>query len=343
MGKKNWFKGLQIIVLCSLLIFTWGCHKKETKQVSEQETNQGSEGKSEQKSEQEQAAAEPEQVTMPNFTAEQIAKFEVRTDGETKYSLAYFPREDRQNFLYWDMSVPYDSTAIVDTEAMYKVFQTIAGIKWKQAEQVKKSEDTGIADAKKSITVAYVKEDKVENSTKPGEKATLFVGNDNGDGKYYCAFEGAEDKVFLVDSYLLDAALNQTPYNLILKIPYLVDIRTVKSVTVEMDGKTVQLDQKEDTYRINGKKADKEDYQKIYSQLLLSGITKEYTGEEPDGEQELAITYTRTKKEFEDYKVVFYAYDDKNDAVQVNGKTYFLVGKEDVATIKQSLLDHAVK
>lgn len=335
MGKKNWFKILQLMVFCSLLILSCGCKKESSKPETGVKT--------EQKKEQEQTTQAPKQVSLPEFTAEQIWKFQVNVEGETKYCLNYFPREDRESFLYWDMEQPYSSTATVDTEEMYKVFQTIAGIDWTKAEKAQKAEDTGLASSKTSISIEYVKEEKIENSTEPRNRATLLIGRDNGKNKYYCAFEGAEDKVFLVDTYLLDAALNEKPYNMILKIPYILDIRTVKEVDISLKNKLLHMEQKKGTYRINGKKVEKEEYQDFYSKLLQPGITGEYTGEEPGAEAELSITYRRTSSGFENYTVTIYPYDDQNEIIKVNGKTFFLVSKEEVTALKKSLLAYNAK
>lgn len=334
MNMKNKLIGLPsiilLLILCSsMAVSIGGCQKKE-KEVAKHKEQITSVDESA-KQEAEKNNAKLQKVTKPEFAAKQIRMFQVENNGAIKFQLDYLPRSDRQSFLYWDMTVPYESIAIIDSEAMYQLYETIASIQWAKLETVKASADNGIEASNNKITVAYVsKEQDPAEDTCADSIATIIVGKDNGKGQYFCAMEGAEDTVFLVNTYLLDAAFNQEPYDMILKIPYLLDIKTVQEVNITTEDKKVHMTQEKGTCKIDGKEIKEKDYQSLYSSLLQLGITGEYKSDSGPGEKIMTIAYKRTSQEYEDYIVNIYRVDDKNDAIEVNGKTFFMVSKEEV-------------
>lgn len=340
-GIRNKLLGLGMIMLCSTISVTFcSCQKNGGNKSASQASSEVLDEQSD-KPTPTQEAAQPEQITDPQFTARQICMFQVNRAGTTRYSLTYSPRTDRQSFLYWDMTVPYDSVAIVDTEKMSKLYQTLSSIKWGKLKTVKADEDTGgtgIESSDTFISISYVNEEQVsEENAQPDKEATLIVGKDNGKGQYFCAWEGAEDTVFLVDTYLIDAALNQEPYDMILKMPYVIDIKTVKEVKIGAGDKSVHMTQKENTYEINGKKVEEEEYKSLYSELLQLEITGECNLDSLDGEKVMTIHYIRTSSEYEEYEATIYKVNDAKYAVQVNGKTFFFVSQESVDKIVETV------
>lgn len=289
-----------------------------------------------------------EKVTSPDFTIEGISGFLVEQDGKVSYQLTYTPREDRAGFLYWDMPVPYDSYAVVDTERMYQLFEQFASVDWKNLEKSKTKDmgqkDTGVASSKTRFTLSYV-DGAVSKQKDTAQKAfTILVGKENGKGQYYCSFDGEEDTVFLLNHTLVDGAKNQKPYDLILKIPYLLDIDTVKEVEITGLDRKIMMEHKDGCDKINGKQVKEEEYNALYSSLLQPGITGEYIEKSEktllsDRKEVLSLHYKRTRKEYEDYQVQIFAYDEKSDGIQVNGKVFFLINKEEVEELVGSLED----
>lgn len=277
--------------------------------------------------------------SIPKFSEDDVKGLKVEKDGKVLYSLDYEPKEDREPYLFWDIKVPYDSYVIVDTEAVYGMFKTFADIDWEKAEiesdggNTMGEVDTGISTSSTKITIEYGADTLKE--------AVVIVGNESKDNKYYCAMENSRNKIFSVETFKIDSILNRTPYDLILKIPYLVDIRTVDKVDISLYGKKkVKLTQSKDAYKINKKKVTKEQYQELYQSILQPTITGEIPGEERsslDGEELLALYFHRNLEGAEDYDVKIYAYDGVKDYVSVNGNTFFFVEKDEVDQILEQI------
>lgn len=285
-----------------------------------------------------------EQVTEPDFEVDDIRALEVTKDGEVVYRLSYEPRDDRQSFLFWDMPVPYQSVATVDTEEIYKMFQVFAGIDWRSSKQPETNRE--LADSDTKITVSYYKnsEDSEENgknqSASKDQKlehpesncyATIMVG-EKVDNTYECAVKG-DDTVYRIKDFAIDAVLNEKPYDMILKIPFLLEKQSVKAVNVEWYNKKAELKSDRNGLSINGKNVDEESYNSAYSMLLQCGMTREVpTGTNlAKGKKPLVkLQYIRTKKELEEYNIAFYEYDEENAVVDINGKVAFLVSQKDV-------------
>ena len=285
----------------------------------------------------ETAAAEPlAKDALPSFTEDEVKFVKVEREGKVCYTVGFEPKEDRDPYLFWDMKVPYESYVIVDTEAMFGMFKTFAGIDWEKAEVVsdntknegKDNVDTGLDENASKITLDYGKENLTE--------VVVLVGNETKDGKYYCALESNPEKVFLIETFQIDSVLNRKPYDLILKIPYLVDIRTVKKVELEAGKKKVTMSRKDGTYKINGKKVAEDEYGELYQAILQPTITGEIEEEERaslDGEELLTLYFHRNLDGAKDYDVKIFAYDGVKDYVSVNGNTFFFVEKDEVDQI----------
>ncbi len=64
----------------------------------------------------------------PKLQKEDIRGVSVAEGGDIRYQFNYTPRNDRDSYLFWDMPVPYSSTAVVDTENMYLLFEAISAL-----------------------------------------------------------------------------------------------------------------------------------------------------------------------------------------------------------------------
>lgn len=329
MWKKNVFDVAMLFLMVVVMIPVFvlgGCRKQNANEGMGQ--NPSKENLSETAAVETTAAEPLAKDALPSFTEEEVKSVKVERDGKVYYTIDYEPREDREPYLYWDMKVPYDSYVIVDTEAMFGMFQTFAGIDWEKADVAKNDADTGLDGNVSKITLNYGTESLTE--------VVVLVGNETKDGKYYCALESNLEKVFLIETFKIDSVLNRKPYDLILKIPYLVDIRTVKKVKVVAGKTKVTMSCKDGAYKINGEKVQIKAYKDLYQALLQPTIT----GEIPEGEKEklsgdevLSIVFERNQKGLEKYDVKIYSCDDEKDYVFVNGKTLFYVEKAEVDQI----------
>lgn len=289
------------------------------------------------------AAVNPEDVAKtltisesPEFKKEDIRGISVVVDGEPVYQLNYTPRDDRDSYLYWDMVTPYASTAVVDTEPMYELYEALAGLDWTGA--VSGQQDPGDSDT--YITLNYYDSgDSEEQEAEPDHTVTLMIG-EKQDGKYNCVLNGDKEKALLMDASILDAVLEQDPYNLILKIPYVVNAATVKEVDITYGGKDYTMTLDGDTYRINRKKVDSGEYLALYSELMqpmLDGKIPEDEALEDDRESLISIRYIRNIEGAEDYEVHIYPYGEDQYTVSVNGEEHFFLSSEDVETLENVL------
>ena len=262
---------------------------------------------------------------------EQIRSIEVTTNGTAAYAISYEPSKEKDSYLYWEIGVPYGKDAIVDTEAMYQLYAQIAQVVSTKAGKVVKKE-TGIGGSNTSITVTYTdKKDKAEAEY----TTTLLVGNKEGDA-YYCARKGAETDVLLIDAMTIEGILGRAPFDLILKVPYVLNLSTVSRVELVSGKDTHTMEATDGVYRIDGKEVEKKDYCDRYGELLSPMIAKELSENEKakvGTDCILKIAYTRNLEGARNYEVEFYSYDNSYDAISVNGETHFLVEKQEVENL----------
>lgn len=328
------------IVTASLLA---GCGDNNGKQ----DTAESASGQENSSAGAQTASVNPEDVAKglegpekPEFDKEDIRGVSVVVDGEPAYQLNYTPQDDKESYLYWDMVTPYASTAIVNTEAMYELYEDIAGLNLTAgtSEQQDPSRIPETFDT--YITVNYYEsEDSDEQKAEPNRTVTLLIG-EKQDNQYYCVLKGYEEEALLLDSAVVDAVLQQDPYDLILKIPYVVNVATVKEVDITYGGKDYKMTLEGDTYKINKKKVDSEEYLSLYSELMqpmLDGKIPE--GEKLDADREplISIRYIRNMDGVRDYEIHIYPYGDEQYTVSVNGEEHFFLSAGDVETLEKAL------
>ncbi len=291
----------------------------------------------------EDVAAGLERDENPGFSGEDIRGISVVSGGEVVYQMNYTPRNDRDSFLYWDMVTPYASTAIVNTEAMYELYDMISGLDLTSAFGDPEDASPVLEDSDTYIVINYYDGgDSDEQEAEPNKTLTLMIGDEQEDGTYVCALKGYEEKKLKINSSTLDAVLQQDPYDLILKIPYVVNVATVKEVDIAYGGKDHTMTLDKDVYKINGKKADSDTYLSLYSDLMqpmLDGKIPEDAKFEEDREPLISIRYIRNIDGAEDYEVKIYPYGDDRYTVSVNGEEHFFLITEDVETLEKVLKD----
>lgn len=349
-------KKLGIIFLTGILsvVLLAGCGADQEEQsssgsASEQSTSEASKEKSTSSSSKANLAVNPEDVAKklesqenPKFDKEDIRGISVVVDGEPVYQMNYTPRDDRESYLYWDMVTPYASTAVVDTEAMYELYEMIAGMDLTSGSEEAKDSAQAMENCDTYITLNYYEhKDSEEQKEEPNRTATLLIGEQK-DGKYYCELKEYGEKGLWISADTIDAILQQESYDLILKIPYVVNVTTVKKVNISYKGKDYTMTSDNGTYKINGKKVDASEYQSLYSELMqpmLDGEIEEDFGPEKGREPLISIRYIRNMDGAEDYEVNIYSCGDDQYTVSVNGEENFFLVAEDVKTLEKALQD----
>ena len=92
------------------------------------------------------------------FTAEAMRGVSVVRDGEACFAVSYEPRTYKNSYDCWAISVPYQSMAVVDTEAMYAYFGILADMELTPVEDMDITrEQAGVKDSADTVFVAYYK------------------------------------------------------------------------------------------------------------------------------------------------------------------------------------------
>lgn len=269
-----------------------------------------------------------------------IRGLSVQKDGETIFAVSYEPREGKQSFDYWDISIPYQSQVSVNTEELYDLLGTAALLGFEDAGEIS-FEDAGISGSTTSIFLAYNQEQGSadKGSAQPTKARTILIGREDGQGHYYAAYKGLE-QVMLADQSFVDLILNVEPYQYILKIPVLVSVDTIEKVQILYGEKQHIMEQSENTWKMDDKEVSQEDFHTFYGEILDVMLTGE---REKIAEEErtpvLTVQYIRNMEQVSDIEVKYFPYDEQSMSVSVNGEENFLVDKKQV----QTLLDHIDK
>lgn len=327
-----------LILICIVVLTQAGCQKKNSVQLEKNvQTESSIQSVDEEQSENDNICETPVLIK------ENIRSLEVISDGVTNYKVKYTPQEDKESYLYWDMVTPYESTTVIDTESLYKVFDTLAGINLTNVTEVQEGTDIGISGTDTKLIVYYYNSTDIKTQeANPDSMMTLLIGNKTENGNYYCALDGYEDRVMLVDATTVDSILNQDPYDLILKIPYLINIASVSEVDINYNKKDYTMTLDGDTYYMNKKKVNSKVYYNLFSDLMQPIINKQIQEDadmKSDRTPVLTIYYTRNMDRVPDYEIKYYEYDDEYYTIDVNGQENFLVSTEDFNTLISNIKD----
>ena len=263
-------------------------------------------------------------VEHPRMSAYSIRRFSIVKDGEEVFQIKQEPADYKMDFDYWEITNPYDEIATVNTENMYEMFGVLAAFDLSNGVDVANT-DTGLDNTKTYFTVDFVNtvnDDTAKETQDADATATILIGNTDENGDYYACVKGYEEAVYLLSKESVNSLLELKPFNLILKIPALVNIDTLDSVDMSIGKKTVK------------KEKFTELYQALQSIMLDSEV--EETKDAADKEEVLTVTFHRNTEEAPEITLKYFAYDDTYDSLEINGTERFLVKAEDVdALVKQ--------
>ena len=136
----------------------------------------------------------------------------------------------------------------------------------------------------------------------------------------------------------VNSLLELKPFNLILKIPALVNIDTLDSVDMSIGKKTYTMKLDGSDYKFGKKTVKKEKFTELYQALqsIMLDSEVEETKDAADKEEVLTVTFHRSTEEAPEITLKYFAYDDTYDSLEINGTERFLVKAEDVdALVKQ--------
>lgn len=274
-----------------------------------------------------------------------IRGIETVKDGEAVLAVSYEPRTYKNSYDCWSLSIPYESWVSVDTEAMYEYFDHVEKLNLGAAEITE--EEAGLSDSGTSVFVAYYSDQDGENAgqAEPDKGITYWIGNEADEDHYYVKTSSGNE-IWTADKEAVDGLLEIEPYNMILKVANVVSIETLSSVDIEIQGKTYTIDlsdQENENYKLNNKKADKDEVNALYTELMSIFIEEEI--KESNDVQEtsspmMSITFHRNIEGAPEIVESFYDYDENYASVNINGTEFFLTDKSAVndliASVKEA-------
>ena len=321
----------------------WADETEDAAEESEaaEETTTGDAGdETADKAEDTAETTELKNVEHPRMSAYSIRRFSIVKDGEEVFQIKQEPADYKMDFDYWEITNPYDEIATVNTENMYEMFGVLVDFDLSNGVDAADA-DTGLDKTQTYFTVDFVNtvnDDTARETQDADAAATILIGNTDDNGDYYACVKGYEDAVYLLPKESVNSLLELKPFNLLLKIPALVNIDTLDSVDMNIGKKTYTMKLDGGDYKFGKKTVKKEKftelYQAIQSVMLDSEI--EETKDAADKEEVLTVTFHRNTEEAPEVTLKYYTYDDTYDSVEINGTEKFLVKAEDVdALVKQ--------
>ena len=321
----------------------WADETEDAAEESEaaEETTTGDAGdETADKAEDTAETTELKNVEHPRMSTYSIRSFSIVKDGEEVFQIKQEPADYKMDFDYWEITNPYDEIATVNTENMYEMFGVLVDFDLSNGVDAADA-DTGLDKTQTYFTVDFVNtvnDDTARETQDADAAATILIGNTDDNGDYYACVKGYEDAVYLLPKESVNSLLELKPFNLLLKIPALVNIDTLDSVDMNIGKKTYTMKLDGGDYKFGKKTVKKEKftelYQAIQSVMLDSEI--EETKDAADKEEVLTVTFHRNTEEAPKVTLKYYTYDDTYDSVEINGTERFLVKAEDVdALVKQ--------
>ncbi len=164
--------GLAVVVLTLGGMLSGGCGQAESapgektgspeqqKETGTEEAKSGERGQAEEAKPEENSLSRWEAALAEGepgaFTAEAMRGVSVVRDGEACFAVSYEPRTYKNSYDCWAISVPYQSMAVVDTEAMYAYFGILADMELTPVEDMDITrEQAGVEDSTDTVFVAY--------------------------------------------------------------------------------------------------------------------------------------------------------------------------------------------
>lgn len=272
--------------------------------------------------------------------AEAFRGVSVVWNGIPYFAISYEPRTYKNSFDCWTISVPYQSMAVVDTEAMYAYFRILEEMELTPVTGMTR-EQAGITDDSDSIFVAYYsRQTKEHGQAEPDRGMTFRFGNQDEEENYYVETGGM---LWLAEKTTVERLFAVNPYEIILKVLSVVKLDTVFKVTISFGDENYEIRIDQGTFWWNEKEIDSAELNELYTELMSIFIERELSQEEREkmniGDRELlmSVTYERNREDAPKITQHYYAYDETYASVQVNGTEFFLVNREELAHVQEKI------
>lgn len=339
--RKEYVRYLPVLCLIGCLMLLGGCGrtgantKKQTEETEKEDRTDTIQREENSFGEWESALPEGK---VEELSAPAIRGLCVNMEGKPYFAVSYEPREYKNSFDCWAISVPYESVVSVDTEVMYDYFQKVADLELVRTENISRQQ-AGIGEENRSIFVAYYAgQTDSGGQAQPDKGLTYRFGQEDGEGNYYVE---AADQIWTVKKGAADALFALYPYDFVLKVVSIVSVETVSKVEIDTGEKEYVMEAQEGGFTFDGRAVEEGAFYGIYTELMSIFIEKEIPKdrESTGGEVLLRVTYQRNSKEAPQITQKYYAYDETYAVANVNGTEFFLVSREAVETLKGKIED----
>ncbi len=274
--------------------------------------------------------------------AEAFRGMSVTREGKPCFAVSYEPRAYKNSFDCWTISVPYQSMVTVDTETMYVYFRMLESVEWTPVYGVT-NEQAGITETSDHIFVAYYSgQTKEGGQAEPDRGITFRFGNQDEAGNYYVETDG---RIWLAEGAVVDQLFAVNPFEFVLKVVSVVNLDTISKVTVSFDDHSYEMRADGGMFWRNGKEMDSAEVYAVYTELMSIFIERELSPEEKEnmdaGNRELlmSVTFERNREDAPKITQRYYAFDETYASVQVNGREFFLVSREALASLQEKWKD----
>ncbi len=354
--------GLAVVVLTLGSMLSGGCGQAESapgektgspeqqKETGTEEAKSGERGQAEEAKPEENSLSRWEAALAEGepgaFTAEAMRGVSVVRDGEACFAVSYEPRTYKNSYDCWAISVPYQSMAVVDTEAMYAYFGILADMELTPVEDMDITrEQAGVEDSTDTVFVAYYSGQTMEGGQAEPDRGILFrFGGEDAQGYRYVEALG---RLWLADGSSAAKLFDVDPYACVLKMVGVVSVETVSKVTVDTGAGQYEMRIEPEAFLFGERAVESEDFYALYTALMSFFVEKELPREEweegetasADRELLMSITYERNMEGAPKITQKYFAYDETYAAVQVNGRTFFLVSREALMQLRERVED----
>lgn len=262
-------------------------------------------------------------VTEGNFVSIATVNGDERLKAEILTESDY----DMSGIMTWYVTEPFEHEYVAHTTTLDKVMAAAADLSYSKAEAYNPSEaeleKMGLTKPVKELAFSY--KEYSDGTTVNDEVFDyhLLIGNQKEGTDYYYVQEKGSKLVLLMNKEAVDGVLSYTAKDIVNKYFALINIETVDSIDVELDGTKYQL--------ITPKEGDKDEKQRrdLYQTIISAHAEKIVDSQTGDFKLlPLSVTINRNV-EPKTYHIQFAEYDNNFHLAVVDGEGIYLVNKRD--------------
>lgn len=262
-------------------------------------------------------------VTEGNFVSFETVNGEEHMKAETLTESDY----DMSGLMTWYVTEPFEHEYVAHTTTLDKIMAAAAELSYSTAEAYNPSEAEleamGLANPEKELAFQY--KEYSDGTTVNDEVFDyhLYVGNQKEGTDYYYVQEKGSKLILLMSKSALDEVLSYTAKDIVNKYFALINIETVDSIDVELDGTKYEL--------ITPKEGDKdEDERRDLYQTIISAHAEKVVDSQTGNFKLLPLSVTINRNaEPRTVQIQFAEYDNNYYLAMVDGEGIYLVNKRD--------------